>query len=71
MLVSIGRRRRGTERKGNKPSTYAAGFGGRQFARALATQHSILIIHVFTSLMNAGILTFSARHYREAYHEGE
>lgn len=63
MLVSIRRRICSTERKGNKPSTHVVGFGWRQLARAPATQHSILIIHIFhifTSLVRAGIVTFSA-----------
>jgi hypothetical protein len=51
---------------------YEGGFGRRQLARALAAQHSILIVHISISLVSAGIVNFSAsRRRREAYHGGE
>lgn len=64
MTVPVGRRECGTDGECEKSSTYGFDFGVRQLARALATQYSVLIVHLSFSLVRAGV---PAR--REAYHD--
>ena len=56
MIVAITGRPCGTERKCNKSTIHEVGFGRRQFARASATQHSILVFHILIYLLASAVI---------------
>ena len=51
MLVSIRRRRRGADGKGNKPTAHRINFRLCQLAGVSTAKHSVLIFHLFSFLL--------------------